>query len=93
MNITQDTRNLAKNAKLIYEGACNPRALSRELVKATDFLANLPKGTDREVTEASIRLVHAQLGHLFGVGFGDYAENSPHNANSDYDLVKKVAEE
>lgn len=69
-------RQIAREARGIFAGACNPRAVARALVRAIDFATeHLGTPGARSCYAAAARLEMAHLCHLLGmhdVGAGDY---------------------
>lgn len=66
----EELKKAAKDALEIVEGACNPRAIARALVKAIDAGCEQGKGsTPRGEHFAPARLMLTQLTYLMGTSF------------------------
>ena len=82
MNITTNQESALlfnkylKDALFIWEGgACNPVALVNFLKRYVDDMKDTPgMGSTELATSAPMRLVLAQLGHLAGIGIGEYGD-------------------
>ena len=73
-------------------GACNSRALARELVNAIDVACEECSGNSRDslaghIGAAPARLILAQLAHVLGVGHGDYPEHSSGDVTPEGDIL------
>lgn len=91
---TINPATLATNALLIYDGACNPRALARELVKAIDYAYD-QEGSSGAASQhaAPARLILAQLTFLMATSFdaiGGYTSRCG-DVQADIDRCKALA--
>lgn len=69
---SEKMKKIAKDAEVIYEGACNPRGIARALVEACDFAADNGDGSDaKRKLYAPARLILRQLNYLMGLSIGD----------------------